>query len=418
MVEFKKYIGPHGIPVYHQSLPMVESVAIHWMIFTGGADDATVGTDGAHHWFEHVPFRGTVDFPTSMAIDGPFLPRSGVVNAWTNPVATCFWAYVHESQAELALHVITDLWSRPLMTEESIEAERKIIFEEIRKKNSQLAGSVFYQLPRLLWPGHPLGHSVLGSLESLSKLDAATLRKAHEHGYAASRAVLFASGNDKAVHDALEKVSAVIPQTKLSERRAPAQYGALPAWQGGTTEEIATDFPSSLVLTLFPTPKISSPKEQAIWDMAGSMLSYGGMASPLSQIVRVKHQLAYDTDTFGLDYPDGGFSGIEIETSAEKIPQAHQALAEVFADPRIRSQERFEEILTGYQYSRRMRPIDPGDYNVSAYRSLLNFGQVMSDAEIEEMYQSITLKDVVAALDRCTPNLARTIIFKGNGKAS
>ncbi len=415
MVEFKKYIGPLGIPMYHQSLP-VESVTIHWVIFTGSADDVTVGTDGAYHWFEHVPFRGTADFPDSMAIKGPFPPRGGAVGALTNSLSTWFWAHVHHSQAELALRVITDLWSRPLMATESIEAERKIIFEEIRRKNSGLHGMAWYHMSSLLWQSHPIGHPTLGSLESLAALDAVTLRKAHEQGYAASRAVLLVSGADDVVHKALEKVSSVIPQTPLSERRAPARYGNLPGWQCGTTE-IATDFPSSLVLHLFPTPADVSIREQLVRDIAWAMMSYGGMASPLYQIVRVKHKLAYSTGTLERVFPDGGMAGIVVETNKDQIPDTLRAIAEVFADPRIRSRERFEEIRTGYEYSQRMQPIDSLSYNKIAAGRLLGVGQVLTDTEVSELYQSINLEEVTAHLDRTTPELARTIVFRGNGVA-
>ncbi len=416
MLEFKKYIGPNGIPVYHQSLPMVESVAIHWIIFTGSADDAEVGTEGAYHWFEHVPFRGTVDFPDNMAIKGPFPPRGGNVGAWTNTTCTCFWACVHHSQAELALRVVTDLWSRPLMTNEAIEAERKIIFQEIGRSTSQLAGTANYEMPRLLWPGNSVGHPTLGSIESLQKLQCADLRRAHEQGYSSSRAVLFVSGNDANIHAVLEKVCAIIPQTKLSERRQSASYGQLSPWQKGVTE-VSVNFVGSQIYVLFPLAGTNStPREIAVRAIAHNLVDNGGMSSPLYQTVRVKHHLAYSTGFWAREFVDGGAGGFWVQTNENHLNAARDAIFEAVNDPRVRSSERFKEVLTGFEYTKRMRPIDPMKFNEAARNSLFGFGQVFSDKEIDDLYHSISHKEVLAILDQYTPDVARTILFRGKEK--
>lgn len=100
MINLKQIDGPAGIPIYYQRMPdLVKSVSLSWLVFTGAADDESIGLPGLYHWFEHIPFRGTVKYPNGYTDTKGDLTRYGGNNgAWTNHHATNYWAFAPVSK--------------------------------------------------------------------------------------------------------------------------------------------------------------------------------------------------------------------------------------------------------------------------------------------------------------------------------
>lgn len=421
MINFKKLEGPHGIPIYFQKLPeIVESVAMEWVIFTGAADDGNVNAYGAHHWFEHVPFRGTKKFPGGYAeIAGPFTRYGGDFNAYTHSVATAYNAHVQLRQWKQALEVITDLWSQPLLTDESINAERTIIFEEIRRYLSTARDSAEYHLENHIWPDHPLGHGTLGTEESLKSITPEQLRLAHKLGYDRSRATLFVSGNisEKEIVDYVTELSAIMPDHGLSERRVSASHGTLPVLELDKETITETTFPSSIVYMLFPVTTHKTVEELIFLGFLGDMLTEGGLDSPLYRIVREERKLAYNVQFSNNIYPDGGWTGFVVETKTDNIEKVKQAFVDVLRDPEIRSKERFDKVKDAIYSNEKMRSISSTLFNNIAVSKLTFLGKVLSDEEYNSYVEKIILADVCAAFDAMTPDKAHTYIYRGNGKS-
>lgn len=420
MINFKKLEGPYGIPIYFQKLPeIVQSVALEWVIFTGSGDDSKVGAMGAHHWFEHVPFRGTKKFPGGYAdIKGPFTRYGGMLNAYTSFDITAYHAHVQISQWKLALEVITDLWSQPLLTDEGIDAERTIIIEEIRKSKSTAMGAAYYHLFNNVWPGHPLGHHVLGTEETLKSITPEQLRKAHKIDYDRSRATLFISGylNEQEILDYAKECFAVTPDNGLSEHRVITSYGPVPAWQLGTETVIETDFPSAIILMLFPITPNKTIEEQIFLDFIHAVLTEGSLDSPLIRIVREERKLAYSARNSCFTHPDGGWTGFAVETKVENIDKMKQAFIDVLKDPEVRSQERFSKVKDAIYSDVKMRNISAPELNDIGVGRFVDYGKILTDEEYNSVIEKITLADVVKAFDAMTPDKAHTYIYKGNGK--
>ena len=420
MINFKKIIGPYGIPIYFQKLPeIVQSVALQWVIFTGAADDANVGANGAYHWFEHVPFRGTKRFPRGVVdIKGPFTRHGGYNNAYTNNYSTSFHTHVQKKQWKKALEVITDLWSQPLLEDAAIEAERTIIFEEIRERKSTAKGNAYYQLLNMVWPNHPLGHHVLGTEESLKSITPEQLRKAHKLGYDRSRATLFISGNlsEKEILDYAKKVFKVTPDNGLPARHTVASHKPIPKWQLGKETVIETEFASSIVMMLFPVSAGKTLEEIISLEFLGYMTNEGGLDSPLYRIVREERKLAYGAGISYFIYPDGGWIGFSVETKSENIEKVKQAFKDVLKDPELRSLERFNVVKDAIYSDEKMRSVNPQTFNKIGIDQLSSYGEILGDDKYNAIIKKIKLADVTKAFDELTPDKAHTFVFKGNGK--
>lgn len=424
MIRFKRLETPCGIHVYFQKMPkIVQSISLRWIMFVGSADDESVGSPGLYHWFEHVPFRGTRQFPDSDSASGTYFERhGGVINAHTTQKYTCYEAKVPTRLWRDALCLLTDLIAQPLMREEDIKAEREIIDQEIAGHLASAGGFANEHVSQVLWPDHPYGHSVLGSPASLDQMSANALRQAHQQGYSRCRAVLIAAGNidQKALLAAVSECASTLPDTQLSERRLPASYGVLPPWQPGLTE-IETPFESTIVCYLFPIPANLSKAQIDQWAMLGSVSSSGGLASPLMKIVREERRLAYAAHYTYRFTRDGGYCGFTAETRAENVDAVVEAFKDVLTGAHIRSEDQHAYALDALRGGDEMRTADPHLYTHIVEGSLSRSQTskaIISHKELLRRLERVPRSQIIELLNTLTPDRAHTIIFRGTGKGT
>lgn len=418
MISFQKLEGPQGIPVYFQKLPdIVHSVSFGWTIFVGGADDESVGSPGLYHWFEHVPFRGTKKYPGGYRdIKDLCTKNGGNINAYTGPNSTTYHSTVPTKIWKETLPIITDLLSQPLLTEEGIKAEREIIVQEITERRSNSFGRVHYELPEILWKGHPFGHHVLGSENTLNSMTPSIMRDAHERNYDRSRCVFVVSGNidQTELMNELGKAAKMMPDRNLPERRVPFDYGTLPHWQNGAVTIRQTDFSSSTVLMLFPLSEtVSELKNFFNWNILADMFAFGGLNSPLFRILRDERKLVYHTSVWDRYLPCGGYWGFAAEARGKNIDAIINSFKDVLKDPEVYSEKRIGDVKTGISGLFDIRPIDASSYRQYGVGRLVEAGYLYSDQEYLDALNKFTPELIKQMLSSIKLEDAHTIIFKG-----
>lgn len=408
---------PFGVPIYLESAAF-NQVSLRLLIFTGGADDATGGGPGIYHWFEHVPFRGTKIFPQGYEDTIGRLERyGGRTNAQTALEYTAFHTVLPKEWWLEGLRLIIDLVSQPLLTNEGIEAERKVIHSEIASRLSNSTNSAWYKLlQEELWPGHAYGHHPLGTIAGLNQITPATLRAAQAAGYDRARMALVISGDLTAseVRQAAEKTFNLLPDNKLSARRSPASYGPLPAWQPGQ-KEFATTFDSSLVITGWPipalTPEIALVRPH-LWSKLADLFNAGSLASPLMQITRGDNPLVYGARAGSLLYRDGGmfFLAASTHQDPQLVLEAFQAAT---LDERVRSNARYDYVNDHLRGEMEMTVLDPHTHTQLLAATIMMNGQaICSHEELLAGDLAITHQELLDTLATLTPETARTFIFK------
>ncbi len=149
---------------------------------------------GAAHFLEHILFKGTKKYKCAEVkelIEGV----GGSLNAFTSEECTCYFAKVPSKNAAKTFDILSDMVIQPLITKKDVDKERGVILEEIK---------MYYDLPQhlvrdfldeLLWPGHPLGQNIAGSLESVSAMSYKDLRDFHKNYYIPSNVVVSVCGD-------------------------------------------------------------------------------------------------------------------------------------------------------------------------------------------------------------------------------
>lgn len=183
----------NGLRVVTVPLPHLHSAELALYIKVGARNDPPDRL-GLSHFLEHMLFRGTEDFASSLEIETAFEELGGSVNAATDSDSTCYYARIHPTHVPRGLEILASMALRPKL--EGIDLERGIIGEEALEDLNE-AGEVTSPdlvMGGLLWPGHPLGNPTVGTLADIARIDEKDLRRHAAAWYVPGNAVVTVAG--------------------------------------------------------------------------------------------------------------------------------------------------------------------------------------------------------------------------------
>ena len=85
------------------------------------------------------------------------------MNAFTTQEYTAFYVRMPDEHLGLALDILADVVWHPAFRADEVESERRVILEEIGMRDDTPDDVVHELANAALFPGHPLGRSVLGT---------------------------------------------------------------------------------------------------------------------------------------------------------------------------------------------------------------------------------------------------------------
>ncbi len=183
---------PNGLTVVGQRMPGVESVAVSFHVLAGSRDEQP-DIAGVSHFLEHMMFKGT-DRRSAVDISREFENMGAEFNAFTSHQRTVYYARVLGDKLPDALDVLSDMM-RPKLDEEEFTTEKGVIIEEIARSEDQPTHELFDHLFTTFFSPHPLGNSVLGSVESIRALPVERMREYHTSRYSPNNMIVGVAGN-------------------------------------------------------------------------------------------------------------------------------------------------------------------------------------------------------------------------------
>jgi predicted Zn-dependent peptidase len=159
----------NGLRVVCVEMPHLHASELALYIKVGGRNDPPDKT-GLSHFLEHILFRGTQDFKSSLEIENAFEAIGGAPNAATDAESTCYYSRIHPDHVKRGMEIFASMLLRPLLA--GIEIEKRIIIEEAREDLNEQGEEINPDTiaSRLLWPRHPLGSPTIGTLESINSV--------------------------------------------------------------------------------------------------------------------------------------------------------------------------------------------------------------------------------------------------------
>ncbi|HEX5272461.1 MAG TPA: pitrilysin family protein, partial [Gemmataceae bacterium] len=182
----------NGLQIIAETSPSARSMALGFFVRTGSRDE-TSEVSGVSHFLEHMVFKGT---PRRSALDvNRDFDRIGAhYNAFTSEENTVFYAAILPEYAAQAVDVLSDIL-RPSLRGDDFDMEKNVIIEEIGMYDDQPMWSAYDHAKRVYFADHPLGNSILGSVESIKGLTREQMLAYFERRYVAPNITVVAAGN-------------------------------------------------------------------------------------------------------------------------------------------------------------------------------------------------------------------------------
>ncbi len=293
---------------------------------------------GISHFLEHMIFRGTTEYPTSILLERAFEAIGGAVNASTDAETTCFHSRVHPTRLSDGVGLFASMLRRPLFKD--IDVERRIILEEAREDYNEEGVQINSDnlMAELLWPGHPLGKTLIGSPETLERIDLATLKHYYRQWYRPDTLVICACGPIER-GEALRAVTHEFGDWAVAaEQSIPVASGALPTgprccWVQDSDSQVS-------IQLAFRLPGRDDEHSLAARFLC-RLLAWGGGAR-LSLRLREELGLTYAVDAHCSLMKDTGYLAIDLSVAPGNLVLAVKEILgvlEVLRNQAIESEE-------------------------------------------------------------------------------
>jgi len=384
---FQMITLPNKVRIVYEKLDYVRSAAVGIWVKNGSRNERPE-ENGISHFIEHMLFKGTetrstADIASAMDAIG------GQVNAYTSKECTEYYLRALDVHLKRALDVLFDMFFHSTFSEQNIELERGVIFEEIDMYEDTPDDLVSDMLLSGVFDGYSLGMPVIGTKEKLAAMTGADLRCYVDTHYVAENVVVAIAGSfDDEILDYIKSTFAKMP-SKTAPVYTPAVYHS---YSGVRKKPIEQNH----ICIGFEGVSYFDERKYAVSIL--SNIIGGGMSSRLFSKVRDEEGLCYSIYSFANSSTDSGIFGIYTATNSETELKAVRLIGEILHDAAehgiteeelSRNREQIKaNILMGMESTvNRMNRLG---------RGALQTNEILSADEIIHAYDAVTLEEINA----------------------
>ena len=371
-------------------LPDRASVSFVLMLAVGSRfEDDRIG--GVSHFVEHLFFKGTQRRPSAQVIAEAIEGVGGVMNASTDKEITVYWTRVPSDRLELAADVLFDIVSNSQLTPHDIERERTVILEELKMYMDQPQDYVHSLFEQVMWPGHPLGRDIIGTVESVSGMNRIDLVDYIQGHYCLPNLVVGAAG----ALQADEARRMVESRLTLPPTANGAAFAAAPSPLKTATVYLHQKGTEQAHICLGTRAMSYLDPDRYALDLLNTVLGEG-MSSRLFLEIRERLGLAYDVHSYTSKHRDGGYFAVYLGVDTKKAEEAvnavvaelHRVAAEPVPDAELHKAREFTK--------GRMRLGLEGTNSLASWlcQQELLMDEIRTVEEVVARYQAVTVEDV------------------------
>ena len=382
----------NGVRVISERLDHIRSVSVGIWVATGSRDEDE-SRNGISHFIEHMIFKGTQN-RSSLQIAKELDTIGGLSNAFTGKEYTCFHSKVLDRHLPQSMDILSDIFLNSSYDPQDIDREKQIIIQEISMVEDTPDDYIHEVFNRLFWKDHPLGMSVLGTVDTVMALDREAILDYLKRTYVPERIIIAVTGN----MDHERVVDFFSPAFESMDRSGtPAKVNSPRVHSGISCNH--RNLEQVHVCLGGRAPHISSDLR-----FAGAILNTilgGNMSSRLFQEIREKRGLAYSIYSFLSSYLDTGLLGIYLGTDSKAVKDTISLINReikkikngeiTVSDLTAAKEHLIGVILLGSENTdARMMRIAKNEYV---------FGRYISYEELIEDLENVTVDEVVACTD-------------------
>lgn len=408
---------PNGLRVGTAEMPHMASVCVGLWAAVGGRHE-TARLNGVAHFLEHLLFKGTKR-RSARRISGEIESLGGYLDAFTAEDHTCYFAKAEAGKLAQVGDVLSDLYQHSRLPAAEVERERGVIREEILMYQDQPAQVAEELLAAAVWPSHPLGRPLAGTLDSVSSLRRDELLGFWQAAYHARSTVLAVAG--RVTHEAV--LAEVAPALSAMP---PGRVPRFTRWQvpkpAGPARPRAIVDPRDVeqvqLVLGFQAAGRGDPARFAIRVLNAVL---GEKAdSRLFQSLRERRGLCYSVQSEVSVLEETGLMTISLGLDAKHLRSAlgliRKEIDRLCAQPiSARSAREAKDYLIGQH---RLGLESTTNQMMWLGESILGHGRIVPPADAEASFATITPADIQAAAQSCLRDGFRAVVAVGPVKAS
>jgi predicted Zn-dependent peptidase len=415
----KRSVHSSGLRIVTEEVPSVRSAAVGIWVNVGSRDEAPA-TAGASHFLEHLLFKGTTS-RTALEISSSIESVGGEMNAFTSKEYTCFYARVIDTDLPMAIDVVSDLITSSIVTALDVDAERKVVLEEIAMRDDDPSDLVHDLFSDTYYGDTPIGRPILGTIDSINGMSRSTVFNYYKKKYLPQDLVVAVAGNIK--H---KKVVAMVEQALsrdnfLDVLAAPVIRPNIPV-KNTKQQSVGLLYKKSEQAHMFYGMEGVARADERRFAMGVlSAALGGGMSSRLFQEIREKRGLAYSVYAYAQQFAGSGVLGFYAGCNPTKAIEVVEIIRSVLSDVADNgmTHEEIERAKGAVRGSLVLSQEDTGSRMSRIGKNEIVYGQVMDFDDILKAISRVSAEDIREIASEFllkTPTLALVGPFKNESK--
>ena len=317
---YKKHVLENGLTIIGEEIPYVKSISLGVWINAGSRiEDEEIS--GVSHFIEHMLFKGTRN-RTSKQIASEIDNLGGQINAFTSKECTCYYVKLLDSHIDIGIDVLSDMILNSKFNEDDLDKERSVIIEELKMYEDSPEDLAYDLLTENIYKNDPLGMNIIGTEESLKRLNREKLLDYFNKYYVPNNSVIAISGNfnfDEIINKIEEKFK-VWKKRDVNVDIKKAEFKSCFLAKNKDIEQV------NLAMSLEAVP-LENDKE--VYALAVINTVFGGsISSRLFQKIREEKGLVYSIYSSQSLYRKCGELGIFASMSNEHLKEVYESIIE------------------------------------------------------------------------------------------
>lgn len=317
---YKKHVLENGLTIIGEEIPYVKSISLGVWINAGSRiEDEEIS--GVSHFIEHMLFKGTKN-RTSKQIASEIDNLGGQINAFTSKECTCYYVKLLNSHIDIGIDVLSDMILNSKFDKEDLDKERLVIIEELKMYEDSPEDLAYDLLTENIYKDDALGMNIIGTEESLKRLNREKLLEYFNKYYVPNNSVISISGNFN-FNEIINKIEEKFKNWKKRDVDIDikkAEFKSCFLSKNKDTEQV------NLALSLEAVP-LENDEEVYALAVINTVLG-GSISSRLFQKIREEKGLVYSIYSSQSLYRKCGELGIFASMSNDHLKEVYESIIE------------------------------------------------------------------------------------------
>jgi predicted Zn-dependent peptidase len=415
----KRSVHSSGLRIVTEEVPSVRSAAVGIWVNVGSRDEAPA-TAGASHFLEHLLFKGTTS-RTALEISSSIESVGGEMNAFTSKEYTCFYARVIDTDLPMAIDVVSDLITSSIVTALDVDAERKVVLEEIAMRDDDPSDLVHDFFSDTYYGDTPIGRPILGTVDSIKSMSRSTVFNYYKKKYLPQDLVVAVAGNIKHKR-VVAMVELALSRDNFLDVMAAPVVRPNTVVKNTKQQSVGILYKKSEQAHMFYGMEGVARADDRRFAMGVlSAALGGGMSSRLFQEIREKRGLAYSVYAYAQQFAGSGVLGFYAGCNPTKAIEVVEIIRAVLSDVADNgmTHEEIERAKGAVRGSLVLSQEDTGSRMSRIGKNEIVYGQVMDFDDILKAISRVSAEDIREIASEFlvkTPTLALVGPFKNESK--